>query len=49
MDHNAITARLDDHDKVRSNAEAIDFKNSLDRRLPLRKKREMAKDFFNNI
>ena len=45
VDPSAITARLDDHDKVRSNAEAIDFKKSLDRKFPLRMKREMVKDF----
>ena len=48
MNANAITARLDDYDKVRSNKEAIDFKKNLDTKLSLRDKRELAKTFFNN-
>ena len=42
MNANAITARLDDYDKVRSNKEAIDFKKNLDTKLSLRDKRELV-------
>ena len=49
MDAYAIAAaRLEEHNKVRSMAEAIKLKKNLDAKLSLRDKREEAKLVFSN-
>ena len=49
MDAYAIAAaRLKEYSKVRSMAEAIEFKKNLDAKLSLRDKREEAKLVFSN-